>query len=196
MPIRVRLDIDVVEFSGPSFEQPVSVRFDELAKLVTVHRTQWEPPERLENWGKRLIGAGFPTDESRQFAAAVFRWGGGHRLIGRFLEQNEGDAIPRALDQAEDLAARGCSAEGVERIIQLRFIRQSFASKLLRFLCPQNAVILDDVLRKALAYEQTADGYRAFLSDCHAVLMAVRRRHLDWRVCDIESAIFAKLQGY
>jgi hypothetical protein len=45
----------------------------------------------------------------------------------------------------------------------------SFASKHLKFLAPEKAVVLDSIVSKRLGYELTPDGYQAFLNDCRRI---------------------------
>ncbi|WP_342637100.1 hypothetical protein [Thioclava nitratireducens] len=174
----------------------LDIQPQEIPALLQAHRTKWEPPQRLEARGEALIAADFPSDEAVQFAYDVIRWGKGHRFVDRFKTQNSPDSVSRALRQSVKLADRGNVAEGVEEIRKLSWISQSFASKIVRFLRPNAAVILDSVIRNALGYAETKDGYNAFLRDCEEMLAAVADDYPQLRVCDIEAAIFAKLQGY
>ena len=84
----------------------------------------------------------------------------------------------------------------VTEVQQLNQLGQSFASKLVRFICPTQAVILDEVIRGALGYRENADGYAEFLSDCRTLLEGAESSCRDIRICDVEAAIFAKIQGY
>jgi hypothetical protein len=79
--------------------------------------------------------------------------------------------------------------------MRLPYFRMSFASKIIRFIYPDRAVIFDSVIRSGLGYPESADGYGAFLDDCQAILDRSRTEYPELRVCDIEAAIFMKLRG-
>jgi hypothetical protein len=78
----------------------------------------------------------------------------------------------------------------------------SFASKHLKFLAPDAAVVLDSVIRNGLGYPDSPEGYQDFLNDCHTILDHAIANGLKytgwgtngWRVSDIEMAIYAKLK--
>ena len=90
----------------------------------------------------------------------------------------------------------GDAAAAVSSLQQLRYLGQSFASKVARFLSPNTAVILDEVIRGALGYRESQDGYLEFLDDCQTTLSLLAPHHPQLRICDVEAAIFAKIQGY
>jgi hypothetical protein len=78
----------------------------------------------------------------------------------------------------------------------------SFASKHLKFLVPERAVVLDSSISERLGYPRTPDGYLAFLGDCRSILEHATACNLhytgwgkQWRVSDIEMAIFETLRA-
>ncbi|MFC2969494.1 hypothetical protein [Acidimangrovimonas pyrenivorans] len=168
----------------------------EIPILLESHRKNWEAPGRLEAEGQALIASDFPVPRAAKFAADVIRWGGGHRFVGRFNQKNPPERIAVSLQHSEMLLEQDKPAEAVEVLRQLNQLGQSFASKMVRFLAPEKAVIFDSVIRGALGYAETAGGYEAFLSDCRTILNTVAEDHPHLRICDIEAAVFAKLQGY
>ena len=93
-------------------------------------------------------------------------------------------------------ACNGCVAEGIEWIRELKGLGQSFASKQLRFLMPDRAVILDSVIRKRLGYNETLPGYSKFLADCLTLRDQAHKSEevRGLRVCDIEAALYTKIQ--
>lgn len=168
-------------------------------------RSDYDPPRvpYLEGLAENLVRDGFPPVDSQFYVEQVTRWGRGHRLLGRVMSKNTAQEIARALRSGFDGAMAGDPAEGVERICRLNHLAQSFASKQLRFLVPSRVVIMDSVIRERLGYPESVDGYRAFLRDCHEILRLTKLSvqlstevRASLRVCDIESAIYAKLQGY
>jgi hypothetical protein len=118
-------------------------------------------------------------------------------------DKNSPTVVAAALSEAVGLAQRGDVSAGVECIRRLDHVGRSFASKQLRFLEPLRAVILDSVIRTGLGYPDKPKGYAEFLDDCQIMLAEVQQSGeiesslaATLRVCDIEAAIFAKLQGY
>jgi hypothetical protein len=168
----------------------------EIPNLLAAHRKHWKSPERLEAEGARLVAQGFPDTDTGQFAHQVVEWGGGHRFVDRFRQKNTDQKIASALRHAADLANNEKPTLAVSHVQQLDQLGQSFASKLVRFICPTRAVILDDVIRSSLGYRNSPDGYEEFLRDCQFILEKALPEFPELRVCDVEAAIFAKLQGY
>jgi hypothetical protein len=79
----------------------------------------------------------------------------------------------------------------------------SFASKHLKFLAPDGAVVLDSIIEEQLGYAKNLAGYATFLTDCHDILNACNQFGIrytgwgaqGWRVSDVEMAIFQKIRG-
>ncbi len=77
----------------------------------------------------------------------------------------------------------------------------SFASKHLKFLDPDRAIVLESIISTKLGYPLTLVGYGEFLADCRALLDAVYAAGVPfpfpaegtWRISDIEMAIFKQL---
>ena len=168
----------------------------EIPAMLEAHRRVWPSGEHFESKGERQKEVDFPEDESVSFAEGVIRWGRGQRFVGRFLDRNSGSAIAIALRNSVALVDRGEVSHAVASVQQLDYLGQSFASKLVRFLCPTRAVILDDVIRSSLGYMDSREGYEEFLADCTAVLNVAKQDQPSLRICDVEEAVFAKLQGY
>lgn len=174
----------------------------ELPGLLAAHTDLYPGARILEESGAALLRSNFSPDEATKYVKRVCQWGGGHRFVDRVMGRNTPDGIAERLQAGLALTRDGDVAGGVAEIAKLQFLGQSFASKQLRFMAPDRAVILDSVIRSRLGYGATKAGYGEFLGDCEAILLHAQQSHdLDaqfrqrLRVCDIESAIFAKLQG-
>lgn len=181
-------------------EQIVFVRLElshaEISGLLERHAKNYPGAAALEQLGAATIRVGLQTVEARAFVEAVVRWGGGQRFVGRLLDQNSPEQVTIALQESNALLQVGRATDAVFRLQQLRYLGQSFASKVARFLNPTSAVILDEVIRGALGYRESQDGYQEFLDDCRASLALLAPHHPQLRICDVEAAIFAKIQGY
>jgi hypothetical protein len=168
----------------------------EVPGLLRRHAANYPGAVECEQVGAAIIDAGFPTDDVKAFVEAVVRWGGGQRFVGRLLNQNAADEIADALKEASAHLKAGEAADAVSRLQRLRYLGQSFASKIARFLSPTTAVILDEVIRGALGYRESQEGYQEFLTDCQETLELLVVHHPQLRICDVEAAIFAKIQKY
>ncbi|MCP3386211.1 hypothetical protein NLM31_38105 [Bradyrhizobium sp. CCGUVB4N] len=181
-------------------EQVVFVRLElspaEIPGLLERHAKKYPGAAALEQRGAALVEAGVQVVAALEFVEAVVRWGRGQRFVGRVLDQNAAEQITGALQEANALLNTGQVAAAVSRLQQLRYLGQSFASKIARFMNPAVAVILDEVIRSALGYREDQAGYQEFLHDCQASLALLAPHHSQLRVCDVEAAIFAKIQGY
>ena len=162
---------------------------DELPKQLALHRAKWGAPDDLEAQAQQLIDNNFPSKDAKQFVRDVIDWGRGHRFADRFKKRNADSKVAAALKKAINANSMG---KAVEELAALKYLGFSFASKVLRFMQPEKAVILDQVLSTRLGYPKTAGGYEDFLSDCYALREVAAP---DLRICDIESALFAKVQG-
>lgn len=169
---------------------------NEILGLLERHATNYPGAAACEALGVEVVRSGFDPIHSAKFFREVILWGHGHRFLGRFLDQNSPDNLAIALREADALLILERPGKAVVRLQQLRFLGQSFASKVARFLHPTGAVILDDVIRSALGYQENQEGYDEFLQDCQTMQAVLSLSYPNLRVCDIEAAIFAKIQGY
>lgn len=180
----------------------LAITYADVPSLIARHNEKWPGAANVEALGAQLAGADFPPKVALQFVRDVYRWGRGDRNKARVLEKNTPEAIANALREGLRHAHSGRVAEGVERICNLNQVGQSFASKQLRFLAPDRAVILDSIIRTRLGYPDNAGGYREFLDDCGSVLDSCRLNGVErasgllLRMADVETAVFAKINGY
>lgn len=193
----------IVPLNGQLLVVRLSILPTEIPHLLSLHTARYPGAHNLEAAANALVLSKFEPAVSAAFVKSVCEWGGGHRQIGRILSNNSRHDIAAALQEGFALAIAGSVPEGVKRLCGLRNLGQSFASKQIRFLAPSRAVILDSVIRTRLGYAETVKGYADFLGDCQQILESVRtsnqleeRQAASLRICDIEAAIFTKLQGY
>ena len=166
------------------------------------HTPEYDKIRVLEDKGIRLIEDDFPDESTREFVKDVCLWGRGHRNVKRVIDKqnNTPSEMVTALREGYKEANKGNVADGVARIAKLKWLRISYASKILRCLLPDRTVILDSVIRVKLGYAETRNGYDEFLTDCHTLFDALQPLNLptmsgrpDLRVCDVEAAIYQML---
>jgi hypothetical protein len=181
-----------------------TVRLDELARLLKTFN-QREPSTRtIELQAERLVKDEFQSpDDLREFIKAVCKWRGYEGIAGRVLNSNTESDLSSCFRSAHSHAIAHDDLAAIKSLLGLDGIAISFASKHLKFLVPENAVVLDSIISKRLGYELTTEGYHALLTDCRRILEKAVSSRLDypgwgrdgWRVSDIEMAIFEKLRA-
>lgn len=177
----------------------IEISATEIEALLTSHAEAYPGASRLEERSAEIESQGFPNEEALRLVRDVCLWGGGDRFVDRVAGGGVDD-VSTPLRNAVALADKGRTVEALAEIQKIAYLGQSFASKQLRFLRPERAVILDSVVRANLGYPETGLGYASFLADCAELLgfltpKARRPSGKQLRLCDVEAALFAKIQG-
>lgn len=187
----------------------VSMDAGDMQRALLRHAQAVPNTSDIEDEAKNLRAANFNCEAAESFSKQVCKWGGYSAIAGRMLKslkasgsQNNLPAALRTADAA--LVGEGRARAALEAMTSLPELGISFASKHLRMLSPDRAVVFDRFVRDGLGYSHDAKGYVSFLDDCKRV-----RDHLNangirnpirpgagWYVCDVEAAIFARLRGF
>jgi hypothetical protein len=172
-----------------------TIRLDELNALLDEFIRKEPRTKLIEQQAERLIKSEFQPSELRDFIKAVCNWGGYGGIAGRVIKNNDRTKLRDAFRSAHSHANAGDDLRAIKSLLELNGLAVSFASKHLKFLAPENAVVLDSIINKRLGYELTPNGYQAFLNDCRHILERAKASgsRERWRVSDIEMAIFEKL---
>lgn len=184
---------DVVIVVGPSGRLAIAV--SEVPRLLAAHAAKWPDRGRLVANARNTEARGFQLADCRKYVEAVYTWGRGDRNLGRVLENGD-DALAGSLRNASALVKRGMPVAASAELCRLSYVGQSFATKLVHFLAPDVAVILDQRIRSRLGYSETDAGYDRFLSDCHALAAAMGHSSRRATLAEAETVVFAKIQGY
>jgi hypothetical protein len=182
----------------------VVIKLQELPELLRCFQNRLPHTREIEQQATRLVASGFQVSELRQFINAVCKWGGYSGVAGRVIkiENNaEPELRSRFRSAYSDLVAQNDVA-AIKRLLELKGLTVSFASKHLKFLAPDRAVVLDSVISARLGYAMTPEGYQAFVNDCRRILDRVVADNLEypgwgakgWRISDVEMAIYEKLR--
>ena len=183
----------------------ISSFIEKIPYLLGCHQKQYPGADEVEGLAEKLIVGGFKSKESKKFVEEVCDWAGktGNRVRGQVIPKNTPEQIAYALCEGYKSASKGCVAEGVGCISSLHGLGQSFASKMLRFIFPEGAVILDSIICKRCVYASNILGYKKFLKCCHNLLDQAKESQKlpadfknNLRVCDIEAALFIYVQKY
>ena len=157
----------------------------------------------VEQQAKLLIECGFQEKELELFIRAVCRWGGSPGLAARIIRDNPLAELCAHFQDAYLKAVALQDQDAIKSLLRTRGLAVSFASKHLKFLAPDQAVVLDSIISARLGYERTPEGYQRFVEDCRCILNRIVAAGLSypgtgpagWRVSDVEMAIFQSLRS-
>ena len=125
----------------------------------------------VEALGRELVDNDFDPQLSMEFLEAVCTWGGGHRFRDRLLGGNAPAVVSATLREAYSAASADRSTEAVAHVqANIRYLGLSYASKIVRCLCPSHAVVLDSRVREGWGYTHNIDGHREFNDECARLL--------------------------
>ena len=176
---------------------------EKIPYLLECHQRWYPGAKKIEKRAKQLIESPKEAEEFVEFFKEVCKWGRISRITSRVIKGNEPERIKSILCKGYELANSDDVkdvAEGVNCISGLYGVRQSSASKMLRFLLPNRAVILDSIIRNKCGYGETVHGYKEFLEHCHCLRkqadnsLKISDDFKNLRVCDIEAALFMYIQ--
>jgi hypothetical protein len=183
---------------GDTFCWCFTIGLDELDALLRTFKDKETTTEQIERQAQRLVKNEFRSfSELRDFITAVCKWGGYSGIAGRVIKNNDETKLRDAFISAHALLQLGDDLAAIKSLLEVKGLAVSFASKHLKFLAPEKAVVLDSIISKRLGYELTPEGYQSFLNDCRCILERAKAcgGREDLRVSDIEMAVFEKLRG-
>jgi hypothetical protein len=156
----------------------------------------------IEKQSARLARHDFDGQRVQDLIRSVCKWGGYPGIAGRIINNNQPQRLGDLFRESYKKAHSGMVVEALQTLQKIKMLGGvSFASKHLKFLAPDFAVVLDRIISERMAYPLTPGGYRVFLNDCQTILRRIVSARLEytgwgdegWRVSDVEMAIFAKL---
>jgi|GEM_PF-6224521 len=177
---------------------------DEVPPLLERHaeefaETDLDPP-KIEAFAREVVDNGFNGEGPKDLLLMVCEWGRGDRNFGRVEDLNDAEDVARIMEASFSHAERQDYANALKSMCEIKQIGRSFASKVLRFLLPGHAVIMDSVIRTRLGYPDSDSGYVEFRDECQMLLDMIRKHHADngeqctHRICDIEAALYTKIR--
>ncbi|MBM7322384.1 hypothetical protein JS562_04480 [Agrobacterium sp. S2] len=155
-----------------------------------------------EELARELVVSDFAPGKSVEFVRRVCRWGGDSRRGGKVIAHNPEDRIASQLRAAYQACIANDPGAAIREITSLKGLAISFGSKHLKFLDPNQHVVLDSIICEALGFSPTSEGYLAFREHCFALQGLVRDMSMEytghsqegWRIADIEMAIYNKIR--
>lgn len=172
---------------------------DQLYESWKKHYEEDPLTKFIENYAENFIRNEMPAEEALLFVRMACAWGGSlhTKYFLKFRESfKETENLRDTLITVKKLSEQGKYADAIRAFGGQNGLGISFRSKVLRFLCPDHAAILDSIIRKHLGYEETEDDYAKFVSKCIEIREDLNAEHpdkKDWRTTDVEMGIFRSL---
>lgn len=211
----------ILRFDDSGVEIGRRIDFDEFPKLVIEHLRRCSGTADCEELGADLyanLNAGSATgDEVWYFIVAVCTWGGktGNRVRGKvavaydsaFTLERFGAAAATLRPSNATTATSLLQADlqvAAQAIDDIPGLATSYATKMVRFLRPDIAGVLDRVISAAGGYPLDNGSYGPYCTDCLAIarhlhaagVVNPRTGATTWRAGDVDQALFARCQGW
>ena len=200
--------IDDQAYFGVSFDLK---SFPELIQAYRNKNDNTKKTPDIEEQGRNLIAK--PIDDFstvEKFIMSVCEWGGpsGARVRGKVLKNNTDERIVSVFEKVRQIFIQQNPdvAKALSEMISLNGLGESFASKHLRFMLPEECPVYDSVLCRLLPYpshlshsrDQYPGGYANFAKDCKIVGEELQSMGINnpvrnsgtWFVADIEAIIW------
>ncbi len=180
------------------------IYLSEFPELFAKHWDGDPSTRSVEIYAKEFVEEGMPQDRLFGFMRMVFGWGGTGNIGTNFMKHNA--------EKLDDVHCRfllslnflndGKDKEAIESLASLKGLRVSYASKHLKFLNPNKAVVLDLLIERGLGYQRTSDGYVEFIGKCREWMKLLNDNNIfcgrssagTWRVSDVEMAVFKHVE--
>jgi hypothetical protein len=180
----------------------LSVPLPEFPALLQKHLELVQQTLAIEELGCELTRTDFAVDLVPGFVEAVCKWGGYSGIAGRVLKDNPIKHLQSSFKSATESLVAGDVAKALIHVNSIHGLgTPSFGSKHLRFLRPDLCPVFDSLLRDALPYPFSPDGYAEFSRDCVVLGRALAERKVSnprhrpagaWFAADVEGALFIR----
>lgn len=185
---------------------PRLLSFQEIAVGWKSHISGDPLTNNVAEFADTFVRNDMPESQAYLFVRMVCAWGGlgrGHpvRIRESIFQPGRGEGwLCNLLKAGRAESIQGNYEEAINVFSKIDGLGISFTSKLLRFLCPDDAAVLDSVIRKKLGYPNSAAAYREFVTDCMAIREKLKTEKKrpdggDWRTTDIEMGIFMNVRS-
>jgi len=184
----------------------ISLNLSDFNYFVGLHLRQWPNTREIEKQGKLLSDVNFKEQYLINFIRAVCNWGNYAGIAQRILNQNDLSIVQaRFKDAWRALSTTKPNvSDALIKIIEIKNLgTPSFASKHLRFLCPQICPVLDSVICEGIGtYSFNSKVYEQFSRDCleianvlnqSGIVNPMKRENGKWFAADVEMAVFEYL---
>ncbi len=180
------------------------VDFIGLPAYVWAHLERVPSTHETEAAAHHLVAGGFQYANVDPFVRAVCKWGDYAGIAGRVLRHNGLAEIADAFRAAVADVPAGIDV-AVGRVMQLRHLGLSFASKHLRFLAPRVCAILDSKMAAETGLPSSPSGLAQYSALCRQLAARAGALHIpnpmarpngEWYAADVEMALFAVARGW
>lgn len=176
------------------------IRLTAFPKLFKEHWNNDESTRSVEICAKQFVKEGMPRERLLGFMRMVFGWGGSRNVGNNFMNLNEGNIIfvRKQFLESHKYLTKGDDKGAIESLTAIDGLGVSYASKHLKFLNPNKAVVLDSLIARGLGYKLTEAGYVEFVGECRKWRDLLNQKKIKccrtpqgrWRVSDVEMAVF------
>lgn len=184
---------------------PLSIDLSEYPDLLMRFMAEDPDTQRIELLGRELIEEGVAEEALKVFIRAVCKWGGYPGVSGNIFKNNDTSFLLVAFRAAIKALELADPVSALRHLISVRNLGISFGSKHLKFLAPDQVVVLDSIISRRLGYpidDADLSGFASFLDDCRRIRDLLRTSRVPypgwgsdgWRISDVEMAIFQALR--
>lgn len=168
--------------------------------LLDKHRAGDPSTASVELYAREFVQLGLPVERLWAFIRMVCGWGNSPFVGGNIVRYNarQTQDLHRKFVECREHLDASNSRAAIACMSSIEGMNVSFASKHLKFLAPEKAVVLDSLISRGLGYALTTDGYVEFVEKCQSIAERLNQAGLrakalggsPWRVSDVEMAIF------
>lgn len=177
------------------------IAYTEFPQHLQAHLARNTNTQAIEAKGAALrASAAIVWADLEVFINEVCEWGGYSGISGRVLKRNTHASIKSNVESVISKLRNPPDLVGaLKAMTEIKELGVSFASKHLRFLCPEYCPVLDSILSDHLFYERSLEGYKAFATTCNLMALELNDASIgcpfpgktSWRPCDVEAALYA-----
>ena len=158
----------------------------------------------IDRAAARFVRADFPPTRAFLLVRTIYAWGGlrgaNPDRVANSCAALKPEGLSKILKAAHGYSLREKYDCAIAALHEIKGMRVSFHSKILRFLSPDHAAILDSRIVENCGYPPTPVGYADFVRDCREIGDYLNKSGVCrtdgrlWRATDVEMAIFATIK--
>jgi hypothetical protein len=184
------------------------IAYNVFPELVGKHLQNVRRTDQLELVGAKLRQDVFTDEALREFIEGVCLWGGRSGIATHIFTRNRPEHVRSQFILAIQILRQSPPDVGsaLRCINAIKWLgTPSFASKHLRFLCPEFCPVLDSRIHDVFGYPFDVSGYQQYAEACLQIALVLerihspnprQRHHERWHVGDIDMALYAWLKSW
>jgi hypothetical protein len=184
------------------------IAYSTFPELVGKHLQNVRRTIQLELAGVKLRQEVFTDEALRRLIEDVCLWGGRVGIAAHVYNDNRPEHVRSQFILALQILRQSPPdvSSALRCINAIKWLSTpSFASKHLRFLCPEFCPVLDSRIHDVFGYPFDVSGYHQYAEDCLQIALVLERIHSPnprqrdherWYVGDIDMALYARLKSW